>query len=373
MNPGKRSRAFIGASSEASAHAKALQQALSEWSAPEIWNQGFFRPTLTTIEALEAGIGKFDFAALLLTPDDFRITRGKKGLIPRDNLIFEAGLCFGILGRKRTFLLCPAGSEQSLPSDLSALTVLRYNSDTENLHAAFGPASSSIEQALKETTARGLNRSLGEIEPAYIGDVESIQDRVQTLCFSRHVIRHNWHVNLWYDLSDATSKGIVTEHLSFEYDLVNISNKPIKYDVTLTTAEDETTNELFGIFKNDNSGKRIPVFTSEDIKRKQAGFIVRETIVEMLPGVTHFTKMDFVYRHPACRKTHHVHNVLTVRDPIISARMTVDVPKGYTFIVLVGDPVKPNKFGGRWTFRIPHPLLALQAIEYLFKKDETHT
>src|SRR4051794_9430692 len=49
-------------------------------------------------------------------------------LLPRDNVVFEAGLFGGVLGMHRTFILHASGSK--LPSDLLGFTCVRYGEAT---------------------------------------------------------------------------------------------------------------------------------------------------------------------------------------------------------------------------------------------------
>jgi predicted nucleotide-binding protein len=66
-------------------------------------------------------------------------------LIARDNVLFESGMFFSQLGRKRTFLAAPSPEPARpfhLPSDLDGLTLVRYSvlSDRADLPAKLGAA-----------------------------------------------------------------------------------------------------------------------------------------------------------------------------------------------------------------------------------------
>lgn len=124
INPSNRPTVFIGSSSEGKKFAVAVQAALEADAEVTTWDQGFFTPGQTFIEGLIDGSSRFDFAVLLLTPDDVVQSRSAELLSPRDNVIFELGLFMGSLGRNRTFVVNPHGSDLKIPSDLAGLTTL---------------------------------------------------------------------------------------------------------------------------------------------------------------------------------------------------------------------------------------------------------
>ena len=111
---------FIGSSSEGLPVARALQAELDEVCEAQVWSQGVFEPTGTTIGSLLDVAQNSDFAALVLTPDDSVVTRSTKIVVARDNVIFELGLFLGALGPQRVFIIRPHGQDLRLPSDLAA-------------------------------------------------------------------------------------------------------------------------------------------------------------------------------------------------------------------------------------------------------------
>lgn len=58
-----------------------------------------------SFEALANALGQFDFAILILTPDDTAVSGGRSKNVARDNVIFELGPFMGALGRDRTFVV----------------------------------------------------------------------------------------------------------------------------------------------------------------------------------------------------------------------------------------------------------------------------
>lgn len=47
----------------------------------------------------------YEFAILVVTPDDLVQKRSDTAHAPRDNLVFEIGMSMGSLGRERTFVV----------------------------------------------------------------------------------------------------------------------------------------------------------------------------------------------------------------------------------------------------------------------------
>jgi predicted nucleotide-binding protein len=128
---------FVGSSKEGLEFARAVQRALDGDAEVTLWEDDLFGLGLTSIENLTEALPKFDFAVLLLTPDDTTESRAAESASPRDNVIFELGLFVGSIGRKRTFILRPANSAIKIPSDLSGVTFASFNwPRSDNNHKA---------------------------------------------------------------------------------------------------------------------------------------------------------------------------------------------------------------------------------------------
>jgi len=129
--------------------AESIQLGLDEVAECTVWNQGAFSPSRTIIESLVDISREFDCAVLVLTPDDMVAKRGAAAEAPRDNIVFEAGLFTGTLGRARTFLVYCRDAKLALPSDLAGVTAATYAERSDgNLHAALGPVCTRIKRAL---------------------------------------------------------------------------------------------------------------------------------------------------------------------------------------------------------------------------------
>jgi tetratricopeptide (TPR) repeat protein len=144
-------RVFIGSSSEGLEVAQAIQSELEHDAESTIWNQGFFPPSRATLESLVAEAPSFDFALIIVHGDDRLESRGAELLAPRDNVIFELGLFFGVLGRERTLFLFNRMRPPKLPTDIAGVTALTYQDrDDGNMRAALGPACHAIREQIKK-------------------------------------------------------------------------------------------------------------------------------------------------------------------------------------------------------------------------------
>jgi hypothetical protein len=144
---------FIGSSSEGKRIAETIQMVLDDEIHCTVWNQGVFGLSGGTLESLVAAVDDYDFATLVLTPDDLLEKRDVKGRSPRDNVLFELGLFMGALGRDRTFIVHSRTKRPMLPSDLAGITPATYE-ERSNLEAALGPACTKIKRAIESTGLR---------------------------------------------------------------------------------------------------------------------------------------------------------------------------------------------------------------------------
>lgn len=152
---------FIGSSLEGLEIAKAIQANLDHECEITLWSQGVFGLGEGTLEALVEKLGEFDFASLVLTPDDLIKSRKGSSPSPRDNVLLELGLFIGRLGRKRTFIVYDRTASLRLPSDLAGVTSATFQPHlSQNWQAALGAACTQIERAVRGLGIRP--HSLGE-------------------------------------------------------------------------------------------------------------------------------------------------------------------------------------------------------------------
>ena len=151
-------RMFIGCSSESLQIARYLQAELRDEVESDVWNQGVFGLSGGTLEDLAEKARRFQFAALVLAPDDIVIKRTREGNEPRDNVLFEAGLFMGLLGRRNTFLVWCEDDSLELPSDLGGVTFAGFRRREPPSQAMIGPAATQIRDAVATSLAGGSAR-----------------------------------------------------------------------------------------------------------------------------------------------------------------------------------------------------------------------
>lgn len=142
-------RIFIGSSSESRHIVSKVLQIISEiqpigeltavarpWYANDVFTLGD-----VAIETVEREAASSDLAIFIFADDDELTFRHNKYMCPRDNVVFEAGLFMGKLGRKKVFLLIPTkdavanGLAFKSLSDLAGLNVVVC--DTRDLPGSF--------------------------------------------------------------------------------------------------------------------------------------------------------------------------------------------------------------------------------------------
>ena len=124
---------FIGCSVESLPIARAMQSMFDhDPILVKVWTDSTFKASEIPVESLEQELSRVDFAALVLSDDDKVISRNVLSNAPRDNIIFEMGLCMGALGHPRTFLILPRSINLKVPTDILGVTPLSYDVGPEN-------------------------------------------------------------------------------------------------------------------------------------------------------------------------------------------------------------------------------------------------
>ena len=146
-----RPKVFVGSSREGQDVARAVRQQLKDLAEVTLWSDSTFKPGGNTLETLAKDLLNYDFAILAITADDTATIRSAAYPVPRDNVVFEAGLFIGALGRARTFLVYDADAAPRLPSDLSGVTRAPFTRHSGgNLVASVGEATDDIRTAIIE-------------------------------------------------------------------------------------------------------------------------------------------------------------------------------------------------------------------------------
>jgi hypothetical protein len=171
---------FIGSSTEGLDVAREIELQLQREADPTIWKDNVFQPGSNYLEALMNKLEQFDFAVMVLSPDDLLHSRGQENASPRDNVIFELGLFMGRLGRSRVFVVYQEGADLKLPSDLTGIVLLTYRTRQDNnLAASLSPAATPVIKAI-----RGLgfsDRKTHQNIQALQGRQEATEERLRTM------------------------------------------------------------------------------------------------------------------------------------------------------------------------------------------------
>lgn len=155
-------RVFFGSSSEGLEYARAIVQCLDQEFEVTVWDKdGLFEPSKFTLESLLAFTARFDYGIFVMTADDLATIRDKNFSIARDNVVFEAGLFIGALGRTNCFLFVSDAKELHVPTDLQGLTEMRFSENRGALAAQLlplmkGPCSKLIKHC-KQSDHWGMN------------------------------------------------------------------------------------------------------------------------------------------------------------------------------------------------------------------------
>jgi CAP12/Pycsar effector protein, TIR domain len=150
-----RPKVFIGSSKKNLRTAKVLGEGLEEDAPVEVivWDEGVFGLNQGVLEALLNKLDDFDFAVLVLAPDDMIFSKDELKPSTRDNVLFECGLFMGRLGRDRVFIVFDESTGLKIPSDLEGITLAPYDGsrvEGASAAAAMRKASRRISDVIKK-------------------------------------------------------------------------------------------------------------------------------------------------------------------------------------------------------------------------------
>ena len=172
MHTASKPTLFIGSSTEGIKYANALFAELESVSQAVVWDQDLFAPSKSTLEELERLSHQYDFAALVLSADDDYAKRGIQSKCARDNVLFEAGLFIGSIGRERVFLISPRYFDIAIPSDLLGLGLLHFDGSRDDGDYRF-----AVRTCATTLKVHIQNVSKRSIEPAPVRFWQTIAER----------------------------------------------------------------------------------------------------------------------------------------------------------------------------------------------------
>lgn len=200
----EKKRIFIGSSSESKKIADAIYSYFEYEHNASIWSAAFDASTVTINEIMKRA-EKNDFAIMILGEDDILESRGETYSTARDNVILELGIFIGSLGLENCFIVIPSGSSHKIKiaSDLSGVTLLRYNSEKENPSESVLTACRNIELVINKAPEEKTKESgIKEIETI---NFNSIRSELMSKTFDLDLVRRE---------SEALKQSIKTAFFS---------------------------------------------------------------------------------------------------------------------------------------------------------------
>jgi 8-oxo-dGTP pyrophosphatase MutT (NUDIX family) len=184
-------RVFIGSSAESLHLAQALQSNLEGCAEVRIWNQDMFQTGNSVLEDLLKLTNQFDYAVFVWSPEDTYTSRGETYPSPRDNVVFEAGMFYGVLGKERVFLLMPTPDRLKVPSDLTGTNNIFFREPYDkNYRAALGPASRTIQERIDTlgTRKKGAENKKDFPSPTVFRNVGEAWSTMKADCYDAKTI-----------------------------------------------------------------------------------------------------------------------------------------------------------------------------------------
>lgn len=164
-------RAFIGSSNEQYPVVKEIKRELKDFSINHKlelvdWKEWFGKCSFVNSynwDIIESALQSFDFAIMLLAPDDKIECRNENLYSTRDNVLIETGAFVATLGIEKVFLLISNIESYKNPSDFLGLNCIRfdYSRGAEN-DSAYRKICDRIIQ-LSEANAEGFESQSHEL------------------------------------------------------------------------------------------------------------------------------------------------------------------------------------------------------------------
>ena len=162
INRYEKPKIFIGSSSEALPIARSIEFNLQEDKVAtcEVW-RGSIGIGKTLLDELIKKAEDVDYAIFIFHPSDMINSRNKESGGVRDNVIFEAGLFMGKLGKEKVFIALPEKTDDvKVLTDLGGYIMGNYNGNVETDYDAMTKAfcykiEKQIKQDMKKFTNNG--------------------------------------------------------------------------------------------------------------------------------------------------------------------------------------------------------------------------
>jgi hypothetical protein len=299
---------FIGSSNEGYDTARAIQAILKDDADITLWRNGVFGLNQGTLESLVKAADTFDFAILVLTPDDVTESRDVKKNSPRDNVLFEAGLFMGRLGRERAFIIHPNNVEMKLPSDLAGVTVATYEQSANiELRDAVSAGCYDIINAVKKLG------KIGKVIPISDHSLASTLDglmrnisagmKIEQSDFRGEII---FHCREWQSISRDWAQGKIVVRQNYENLLANIyrSAKRTIFSTSIPQYQKTWTSQMGKSLiriqeKNNAKSTRVFIFDARDDITNDDNQIFEEHSRAGIEVIIYFDREDPTFLFPA--------------------------------------------------------------------------
>ena len=150
-----RARVFIGSSLKALEVAEQVRTQFEDHYDVTLWNKNVFRPGESFLDSLLRTANHCNFGIFVFAADDALETTE---IAVRDNVIFECGMFFGKVGRRRSFFLVPRDVKNlHWPTDLSGVSPAHYQSDCRDIAEACTAIEEMMEEELHADERTSLN------------------------------------------------------------------------------------------------------------------------------------------------------------------------------------------------------------------------
>jgi hypothetical protein len=104
----------------------AMHDALAPITECTVWTEGAFGLSTSTLDNLMRNLKDSDFGIFVFAADDTATIKDKLLNVPRDNVVYEAGLFSGYLSPHRCLIAVPQSVPIHVPTDLLGMTYGTY-------------------------------------------------------------------------------------------------------------------------------------------------------------------------------------------------------------------------------------------------------